>query len=408
MNRPLPDVATEAAPEEAAVWSEAPDEPTGDRARTSNEVRRRPRRRAVTTAGLVAVLAIAGGAIVTRGGRDGQGGAGGATATTAGLATATVERRDLEEHAELDGTLGYGDVADVTLPGGGTITGLAPIGTIVDRGQTLVEVEGRPVPLLFGDRPLWRELGPGVDDGADVQQLEANLVALGIVTEAELTVDQDWTSATTDAVQEWQETSGLDDTGVIRPGDAILLHGAVRVAEHPTPLGGAAGGPVLGITSSTRQVTVDLEATRQGLLQADQAVDIELPDGMEAPGTVRSVGNVATGGTRAEDQGGEASGGDGDEEATIEVVITLDDPAAGTNLDQAPVTVRVVTSAAEGVLAVSVEALLALAEGGYAVEVVQDGATTRLVGVELGAFAEGWVEVTGDLAEGDEVVVPSE
>ena len=57
-------------------------------------------------------------------------------------------------------------------------------------------------------------------------------------------------------------------------------------------------------------------------------------------------------------------------------------------------------------LAVPVEALLALAEGGYAVELAHDDGTTSLVAVELGAFADGWVEVTGDVAEGDEVVVP--
>ena len=61
---------------------------------------------------------------------------------------------------------------------------------------------------------------------------------------------------------------------------------------------------------------------------------------------------------------------------------------------------------AEDALSVPVEALLALAEGGYALE-RPDGS---LVGVETGAFADGYVAVTptsGDLAEGDEVVVPS-
>ena len=52
------------------------------------------------------------------------------------------------------------------------------------------------MPLLFGERPMWRALGPSVADGVDVQQLEANLVALGVVTGSELTVDQNWTSAT--------------------------------------------------------------------------------------------------------------------------------------------------------------------------------------------------------------------
>ena len=70
-------------------------------------------------------------------------------------------------------------------------------------------------------------------------------------------------------------------------------------------------------------------------------------------------------------------------------------------------TVSVVTSAAPGVTAVPVDALLALAEGGYAVERPVAGGGTELVAVEVGAFADGWVQVTGDLAEGDDVVVPA-
>jgi len=93
---------------------------------------------------------------------------------------------------------------------------------------------------------------------------------------------------------------------------------------------------------------------------------------------------------------------------TVAVVMVLDDPAAAAGLDQAPVDVHVVSVQAADALAVPVDALLALAEGGYAVE-RPDG---TLVGVEIGAFADGWVQVTGTgaaggLREGDEVVVPS-
>jgi putative peptidoglycan binding protein len=361
--------------------------------------RRWPRRLVVGS--VVAVLAGGGvaAAVVLRGSDEGDD----TVATTAvDLGTAEVERRTLEEHAELDGTLGYGDVTPLAVPARGTVTALPDVGQVVDLGETLVQVDGRSVPLLLGDSPLWRALGPGVTDGVDVQQLEANLVALGVVSEAELTVDQTWTDATTAAVEEWEEARGLDATGTITPGSVVFQPAAVRVAEHLVNEGDAlGGGPVLGLTGTSRQITVDLDATRQGLLAVDQAVDVELPDGSETTGTVQEIGTVAEGGSSSE-------GGSGEEEAepTIEVTIALDDPAAGGELDQAPVTVRAVTSAATDVLAVPLEALLVRAGGDFAVEVRQADGTTRFVPVELGAFADGFVEVTGDVAEVDEVVVP--
>jgi putative peptidoglycan binding protein len=399
------------------------------------------RRRAMAASGLASVALVAGGlAWTTRGEGSGSGGSDGDDAA-APQATAEVTKKDLEERAEVDGTIGYGDAVELSLSGSsspsddgsdptnpngddgnngdtgdngdsgsGTITHLPAVGTVVHPGETLLEVDGEPVLLMGGERPLWRTLGPGVEDGPDVAQLEYDLVALGIVTTDELTVDGEWTSATTDAVEEWQESLGLEETGTVSPGDLVFHPGAVRVTDHPTPVGGSASGAVLEVSGITREVTVDLEATRQTLVERGQDVEIELPDGSTLAGTVSSVGTVAT---VPEDSGDDPNAEDA--EPTIEVTIALDDPSQAGSLDEAPVTVRVVTDAARDVLAVPVDALLALAEGGYAVERVTGGegadgtsgtSGTELVPVEIGAFADGWVQVTGDVAEGDDVVVP--
>ena len=51
-------------------------------------------------------------------------------------------------------------------------------------------------------------------------------------------------------------------------------------------------------------------------------------------------------------------------------------------------------------------ALLALAEGGYGVEIVE-GSTSRIVAVKTGMFAGGRVEISGEaIAEGMLVGVP--
>jgi hypothetical protein len=115
-------------------------------------------------------------------------------------------------------------------------------------------------------------------------------------------------------------------------------------------------------------------------------VTITLPDGTEVPGTVATIAATATTGdgstgseasTEGEAAGGNSSGsaagGGGSttesDTATIDVTITLDDQAAAQAYTTASVDVELMGRQIEDVLAVPVTALLALAGGGYALEV---------------------------------------
>jgi peptidoglycan hydrolase-like protein with peptidoglycan-binding domain len=349
------------------------------------------RRRAVVVTGgaavaLVAALAVTG---LPGGGAKADDGDG------PGLGSAEVTRRTLVEQQDFDGTLGHGDAAPVVNRRAGTLTWLAPAGSTVDRGQPLYEVDGHKVPLLFGDRPAWRLLGPDTK-GADVRQLEQNLVALGYATTRSLDVDDTWTAATADAVKRWQKAAGLDQDGTVDLGEAVFLPGAVIVASQSGHLGEDArpGGEVLTATPAAPVVTVKLDASKRDLVAAGDTVDIELPGGTRIPGTVASVATVATDG----DSNGNGGGGDS------EVAVAITPSGSTGDLDGAPVSVYVTRQKAENVLAVPVGALLALAEGGYGVET--DGDHT-LVPVEIGLFAGGQVEVRGPaLRAGLKVVVP--
>jgi peptidoglycan hydrolase-like protein with peptidoglycan-binding domain len=358
--------------------------------------RRRARRAAVlAAAGVLAAGAAWWTVARSQAGRDDPAGDRPATATAA------VAARDLHAQEQVQGTLGYGDARTVTNQRQGTITWLPEEGAVVRRGQALYRVDGRPVQLLYGRLPAWRELSVGVDDGPDVRQLERNLVALGYDPNRVITVDDHFTSATRAAVRRWQRAVGLDRTGTVRPGDAVWQPGAVRVGELKAAVGDAArpGSPVLEVTATARQVTIDLDASRQPYVHAGDRVAIELPGGGTTTGRVASVGRVATA----------AGDGDptGDSAPTVEVTVTLDRPRATGGLDQAPVDAFITTEVREDVLAVPVNALLALAEGGYAVEVQRDG-RRELVAVKLGLFADGMVEVQGaGLRAGDRVVVPA-
>lgn len=317
------------------------------------------------------------------------------TAPAAPVTTATVERGTVATSADLDGTLGYEGSRDVTAGADGTVTRLPEAGAVIERGGVLYELDGRIRPrLLYGERPLWRPMVPGMTDGADVLQLEQNLRALGHAPKG-MKVDRHWDARTTRAVKRWQAATGRAKDGTLDGGDLAFLPGAVRVAKLEVALGGrvAPGAPVLGTSTATRVVTLDISAGRQDLVVPGQAVTVELPDGTRIAGAVREVGRVA--------QAGESGGS-----TTVPVTIDLDPAVDLPDLDAAPVTVYVVTERHEGVLTVPVPALLALLEGGYAVETVAADGSRAYVAVETGLFEDGRVEVAGDgLAEGDAVVV---
>jgi peptidoglycan hydrolase-like protein with peptidoglycan-binding domain len=345
----------------------------------------------------VALVGGCGGPIAADGRSPGATVSGGSTAPAP--STATVERRTLTIEQELDGTLGYEGKRSAIGQLAGILTWLPAEGAILDRGDRLYEVDGtsRAI-LLYGSRPAYRTLKAKVANGPDVRQLEENLAALGYLKRKE--VDSHWDADTTRAVKRLQKASGQRRDGSIDSGEVVFLPGPVRVTARPLPLGTALmpGGVVLSGTGDSRSVTVDLAADRTDLLALGSKVTIELPDGSTTPGTVREIGAVATAGS---DAMGNAT------TPTVTVTVTLDDPAASAVYANAPVTVRVVRETRPDVLAVPVNALVALLEGGYAVEVVADDGSTHLVGVELGIFQDGWVEVQGDLEPGQRVVIPS-
>ena len=107
--------------------------------------------------------------------------------------TADVEQRTMQTAADLDGTLGYEDGSDVAAGADGTRHPAARRrARSSSAASVLYELDGRVRPrLLYGDRPLWRPLGPDVTDGADVLQLERNLKAMGFAPKG-MKVDRHW------------------------------------------------------------------------------------------------------------------------------------------------------------------------------------------------------------------------
>ena len=312
-------------------------------------------------------------------------------------ATAAVARENITATTPVNATLGYAGSYPVTGRGGGTLTWLPSAGQVIRQGQPVYRVDnGSPVVLLYGTVPDWRTLDEGVT-GADVTQLNQDLVALGDARSAEVSA-AGWgyfSAQTAAGVAKLQSALGVSSPlGSLPLGQVVFEPEALRVSQVTGSLGGPASGPVLAATSDRHVVTIPLDAAMQSQVAAGDTVTVTLPDGSSTPGTVSSVGTVASG-----------SGSN----ATIPVTVTLTDPRAAGTLDQAPVTVNLTTASVSNALVVPVGALLAQAPGGYAVEIAGPGNTRRYVPVTTGIFddAYGLVQVAGALTPGQRVVVPA-
>ena len=190
--------------------------------------------------------------------------------------------------------------------------------------------------------------------------------------------------ATEQAVKRWQDAVGLpvtgrvDNTQLVFHPEGVRIAGDLRVGVSFTALEVDDAQPVVLVDTSNRD---------RGALPIGVDVDVELPDGVARTGTVTDQEQV--------------TGADGSR--VWRTTVAVDGEIVG---DVIAATVTVVEVVAEDVLTVPVGALLALGEGGFAVEVPADG-TSKLVPVEVGEVLDGRAEISGELAEGAEVVVPT-
>jgi peptidoglycan hydrolase-like protein with peptidoglycan-binding domain len=149
---------------------------------------------------------------------------------TVELTTATVTTQDLVDSVEYEADLGRGTTQSLLAGADGTVTSIVNVGDGLDRGDIIATVDTRPVVAMYGTQPFWRDLQSG-DEGTDVLQLEANLAALGFTADGAMTVDLEYTSATVDAVEAWEESLGLESTGDVPLGRAVVINGPSVVSE---------------------------------------------------------------------------------------------------------------------------------------------------------------------------------
>ena len=302
--------------------------------------------------------------------------------------TTTVRKGDLANTRLLQANLGFG--AARPLKGGtGTVTKLPAAGQATELGKELYRVDDQPVVVFYGATPLFRTLDtPGVK-GSDVAVVMDNLAALGyqVGIRPNDAAKAEFTPRVVDALKKWQKALGLDQTGTLAPGRVLVLDRPMRVGTVKAQLGAPAAEELFELTPTTRLVTLKVPTAEAGVLKADLPVTIVRPDNREVPGKVTTVTNAPP----AENGGG----------PQIDVVVTPDNPADVADLDTAPVRLKITTESRTGVLTVPLAALIALKEGGYALQLPGGG----LKAVQTGLYSHDKVEISGDgIVDGLEVV----
>ena len=331
------------------------------------------------------------------------------------VSTILVVRTNLATSMLTPGTLGYAPTRPLINQLNGTYTWLPAPGSRVLPGQPLYKVDNLPVIAMHGDVPAWRPFTAGMTDGPDIRQLQAGLIALGYATGL-LTAPTgvyDW--ATEVAAERWQTAAGYPVTGEIGLGQVVFLPGPVRIGAPSVTPGSPAtpGQQPCRVTTERRVVNVPVTAD-QPPVHVGEAVSIDLPSGPPVPGRISalSAAAAATGtsgsggdGSAGSGNSGTGSGGSGGAAAGALTVRPAHPAATGTGTGVA-VQVSLPTQSVRDVLAVPVTALLALAGGGYAVDIVARSGGHHLVGVRTGLFAGGQVAVTGPgISPGVRVVV---
>jgi peptidoglycan hydrolase-like protein with peptidoglycan-binding domain len=357
-------------------------------------------RRALAVPALVTAAAVTG-AVVTVAVRGGA--ATPAAAAPPPPSTATVVRTNLATTVLTEGTLGYAPTQPIVNALSGTYTWVPVTGSRIRAGRALYRVDNLPVVLMRGGLPAWRPFALGMTDGPDVTELQANLIALGYAAGLLTDATGQFDLSTLYAVERWQLANGYPVTGEIDLGQVVFLPSAILVgAQNVAPgVAAAPGQQPYQATTDRRTVSVplnpDLPTVRVG-----ERVSIVLLSNASTPGKAVAIGPAPAA------PSSDSSSTSTSTSAGTQDVLTVrpDRPGATGTGDAVPVQVSLPTQSVSGVLAVPVTALLALAGGGYGVEIVTGSGTDRLVGVQTGMFAGGQVAITGPgIAPGVKVVI---
>lgn len=333
-----------------------------------------------------------------------------------------VEERVLSSNVITRGTGRPGPAREIWLAsshvksGPRVMTSTSTEGAVLSEGDVAMTVSARPVFILQGAIPTFRDLGPGAD-GADVRQLESALSRLGFDAGP---VDGCYDAMTGDAVAAMYRRAGYAtaitmnvgapdatagnpscgslvqavDSPVVPADEVVFMpEMPVRVSDTIVPVGAPVEGPVMTLTDTTIAVDAVVPLESASLIGPGMGVGIDEPDlGIATEGVVDLVA-----------EGPGSHGADG-----YHVYFHVSVPDAPGNLLDASVRLTIPVATTGGpVLSVPLSALSMGPDGASRVE-RSNGDSLEYVSVEPGMAADGFVAVTvvsGSLRVGDLVSI---
>lgn len=296
-------------------------------------------------------------------------------------------------------------------------------------GQVLVEVSGRPIFMLQGDLPAYRDLMRGLS-GPDVSQLQRALAGVGYPSNGDalgvfgpgteqavirfyraigyspVTVGSEPPSeqpqAGQNSPQEQEAGDRATQRGPVVPLSEVAFIGSstARIEAVEAKVGSEAEGTLLSVTSGSLMIDGAVASYERGLVREGQSVQILAETtGKQATGTVTAVAKAPT---KAED-------GEPDQNGDSYAVRIKPAGKLSADFNAAEVRLTIVAASSEGkVLTVPSSAISAGADGLTTVT-VRTGKKERRVAVQVGMTGDGYVQVTpensGSLSLGDRVVV---
>ncbi len=265
-----------------------------------------------------------------------------------------------------------------------TVTALAPVASRIKTGSRLYSVNGQPVIAIISKTTWWRELKVGVSPGADVEVLEKTLQQLGFAPE--LKVDREFTAATAEAVSTWEEKIGRSkNDGRVALGDVVSIPAETEVAQQLVPVGGSVQSltPVLSLVTQNAVIKSEITPESSSDWPLGKSVELSIDRESKLTGKIDTQDRSATA-----------------EKLQLRV---LPEKAADSWKSGTEVRVVVVREIRKQVLCVPVSFPRANSQGRPVIRIRVSGQVVERP-VQLGLVADGWVQISGDFTENQELV----